>query len=77
MKLCPEMPNLDCCFIISSTNIYCFYVVNGKRKKDKVPAYMEAYIIEWKLKIINEKDCLRQCCYKENIPEDELVMVSK
>lgn len=81
------MPNLACCFIISSTNI-CFYVArhfyqhweyNSGKRKDKVPAYMQAYVIELETenKQINEEDCLRQCCYKENIPEDELVMVCK
>lgn len=48
------MPNLACCFIISSTNI-CFYVArhfyqhweyNSGKRKDKVPAYMQAYVIE-------------------------------
>ena len=53
MKLCPEMLNLDHCFIMSSSiyQVLTMLRVLGVQwqentTKDKVPDYMEDYIIE-------------------------------
>lgn len=53
MKLSLEMPNLDHCFIMSSSIYQVLTMLPAlgiqwqeKTTKDKVPAYMEDYIIE-------------------------------